>query len=477
MGRSYEVRDLEYWDARIREKAAELGLSYYPQEFELCDHFQMLSFMAYSGMPSHYPHWSYGKAYERLKTFYDYGISGLPYEMVINSDPCIAYLMRDNSLPLQILTIAHVYAHNDFFKNNFTFSHLRSDLVVETFKKHADRVRDYVEDPSIGRRNVEAILDSAHALAFQCRRNPAIRKLDAEEQRKRALRGAEPQSDEFRAIHKRPEYQAPDLHKVPLEPEEDVLLFIRDHNPRLSAWQKDLLTIVHESAMYFLPQMETKIINEGWASYWHRTIMNSLDLPQDIHMEFLVRHSQVVRSIPGDINPYHLGLGVWDDIERRYDRPKAEEIAARGAPDRSGREMMFQVREVDRDVSFLRRFLTEELMREMDLIQYESKNGALVVSKVSDRENWQDVKNSLLKNVGLGAVPVIRIVDADRGGIRTLVLRHEFDGRELLLEYADKTLQHLHQLWGRKVVLETKLNGEDVALSYNGDEFTRAKIK
>ena len=137
----YTLKDLEYWDARIREKVAEFGLDCYPQEFELCDHTQMLGYMAYSGMPSHYPHWSYGKAYEKLKTLYDHGVSGLPYEMVINSNPALGYLMRDNTLCLQILTIAHVYGHNDFFKNNFTFQITRAEFTIGTFKSHAARVR------------------------------------------------------------------------------------------------------------------------------------------------------------------------------------------------------------------------------------------------------------------------------------------------------------------------------------------------
>src|SRR6266849_8316825 len=178
MATSWELKDLEQWDARIREKVQEFGLDCYPQEFEVCDHVQMLGYMAYSGMPSHYPHWSYGKAYEKLKTLYDHGVSGLPYEMVINSNPAIAYLMRDNSLLLQILTIAHVYGHNDFFKNNFTFQSNRAELTIERFKAHALRVRRYMEDPSIGIEKVERVLDAAHALALNCRRNLAIKKLD-----------------------------------------------------------------------------------------------------------------------------------------------------------------------------------------------------------------------------------------------------------------------------------------------------------
>ena len=185
--KTWDLRDLVEWDLKIRDKADEFGLDCYPQEFELCDHNGMLGYMAYSGMPSHYPHWSYGKSYEKLKTLYDHGVSGLPYEMVINSNPAIAYLMRDNSLLLHILTIAHVYGHNDFFKNNFTFkSATRAELTIESFKAAAMRVRRYVEDPSIGVEKVERILDAAHALSWQCRRNFAIKKLSPFEQMARA---------------------------------------------------------------------------------------------------------------------------------------------------------------------------------------------------------------------------------------------------------------------------------------------------
>ncbi len=474
----WDVRDLEYWDEKIREKVEEFGLSCYPQEFEICDHFQMLGYMAYSGMPSHYPHWSYGKSYEKLKTMYDYGVSGLPYEMVINSSPALAYLMRDNSLCLQVLTVAHVYGHNDFFKNNFTFKSTRAELTLNVFKIHADRIRGYIEDPSIGIEKVEPILDAAHALSLQCRRNLAIKKLSLEEERERVLDVAQPVPDPFQRVHKRQEYTAPDFHKVPLSPEEDLLLFIRDHNPYLSEWERDLLSIAHEEAQYFIPQIETKIMNEGWASYWHREILNSLHLPQDLHLEFLVRHNQVVRPFPrGSLNPYHLGLKVWDDIKRRHDEPTREEIEKYGKPTKPGIQAIFEAREVDRDISFLRRFLTEELMREMDMFQYEPRGDELVISKVSDKDSWREVKETLLKNVGMGSVPVIKIEDADYNHNRALYLKHSHDSRDLQLEYAERTLAYLHQLWGHEVILETVVNGKKVLLSYSDKGFSTKPLK
>jgi stage V sporulation protein R len=471
MAPPYDIEDLKYWDRRVREQVEAFGLSCAPQEFELCDHAQMLAYSAYHGMPSHYPHWSFGKAYERLKTRYDHGVAGLPYEMVINADPCIAYLMRENSLCLQILTMAHVYGHNDFFRNNHLFRHTRAETVVPSFKLHADRVRGYIADPSIGLEQVEAMLDAAHALSLQCRRNPMIRKLSRDEQRQRAIAAARPPADPYHRIHKPAQAVEPDLTRVPLEPEEDVLLFIRDHNPILGEWEKDLLTIVHEEAQYFMPQMETKIMNEGWASYWHQQIMRSLDLPQDVYLEFLVRHNQVVRPIQGEINPYYLGFKVWEDLRRRYDEPTAAEIEANGPPDKSGREKMFEVREVDRDVSFLRRFLSEDLVREQGLFEYAAEGDALVVTKVATTDDWQAIKDTLLRSVGTGDIPVIRIEDADHGRTRAMYLRHEHDGRDLQLDYAGKTLGHIYRLWGRRVVLRTVVDEQSCLLSFDDDGF------
>jgi len=476
--RDYDLSDLEAWDLRIREKAVAFGLDCYPQEFEICDHNMMLGYMAYSGMPSHYPHWSYGKAFEKLKTLYEYGVSGLPYEMVINSDPCIAYLMRDNSLALQILTIAHVYGHNDFFKNNFTFSTTRPGYTVTTFKSHATRVRRYLEDPSIGIDRVEHLLDAAHALSLQCRRNLAVRKPSAEEERQAAIDTATPPPDPFYKIHRRTPYVEPDLRKVPLVPDEDILLFVRDHNRYLSEWERDLLTIVHEEAQYFIPQIETKIMNEGWASYWHKQILDSLELPQDLHLDFLVRHNQVVRSHPGGLNPYHLGIRLWEDIRRRYDEtPAAQRSSTLSSPELDGRQMIFAVRETDRDSAFLRRHLSEDLIRDLDLFHYQAKGDEYVIDQVADNEGWREVKRALITNVGTSSIPVIRVEDGDFGGKRTLYLVHMHDGRDLHLEYAERTLAYAYQLWQHEVALETVVGGKATLLVYNDRGFSTKAIR
>jgi stage V sporulation protein R len=456
------VKDLEHWDERVREKVAEIGLDCYPQEFEVCDQNSMLGYMAYHGMPSHYPHWSFGKAFEQTKTMYDHGVSGLPYEMVINANPALAYLMRDNSLCLQILTIAHVYGHNDFFKNNFTFrSAIDAKETLASFKARADRVRGYIEDPSIGGEAIEQFLDAAHALSFNRSRNLAIKKLKPAEQRQRLIDQTHPTPDAFHRLHRRVEPIQPDLSKEPLEPEADILLFIRDHNRDLADWQRDLLTIVDEEARYFIPQIETKIMNEGWASHWHHRIMTSLDLPQDVMLEFMVRHNQVICPHPGGLNPYHVGFCVWRDIEKRFGGEGTKEARAK----------LMEVRESDRDVAFLRRFLTPELMRDLDLFTWKTRGEHLVVDEVSDEDHWEGVKAALLRQIGSGSFPQIRIHDANFRGRRGLYLVHEHDGRDLDMTAADKTLAHLKTLWGHDVFLLTFVRGKKTMLSMTDNGF------
>ena len=484
---SFNVEDLAKWDDRIRELVERYGLNCYPQEFEICDHNEMLGYMAYTGMPSHYPHWSYGKSFERQKTMYEYGVSGLPYEMVINSNPCLAYLMKDNTLLLQVLTIAHVYGHNDFFANNFTFtSGTAARHVLPSFKSHANRISSYMEDPSIGIEIVEGAIDDAHAICYQRSRNLAIQRLSQEEQVVRAWERAQPAADPWREIHPKQEYQAPNLSKIPAEPDENILQFIAKYNPYLPEWKRDVIGIVDHQTQYFMPQMDTKIMNEGWASYWHHKILNELQLPQGMHIEFLVRHNQVLRPHPGGLNPYHLGFVLWRDIERRWnmgdtghewseDEPKTSQGIA-DENDTPGRKKIFEVREADRDQSFLRRFLTREVMEDLNLFQHERRGKDRVVTKVSTEESWKEVRDNLIKNVGTGSIPIIKVDDADFGKNRTLYLKHYHDGRDLQLEYAEHTLKHVAKLWEREVVLETSINGKDSLLKIVGEALKMERL-
>lgn len=420
----WTMKDLEKLINKIEKKAKEFDLDFFEQIFEVCSHHDMIGYMAYTGMPAQYPHWSFGKAFEITETLYRYGIMGLPYEMVINSNPCLAYLMRDNALPMQLLTVAHVYAHNDFFKNNINFSNTRPELVLERVKVRADRIRSYIEDPSIGEDKVMNLLDAARALAMQRSRHLRIKQ------------------------HPKKQKQFP---------EADILLFIRDNNPFLESWEKDILTIIDEEAQYFIPQLETKIMNEGWAVYWHYKILKNLDLSDAVKLGFAREHNRVVvRPKKGvSINPYYVGFKIWQDIEKRWDK-----------------ERMFFSREVDRDISFLRQYLTRELMEEMDIYQHEKFRGDRVITKVSDEENWKKVREILIKNIGVNMIPDIKIIDANYKEQRGLLTRHYYDGRDLFQEYTIKTLQYLQEAWRGTIFLETIENGQKVLY-----RCTRNKIK
>ena len=434
----YNLKDLEKWNEKIEAKAKELGLDYYPQEFEIVGFNEMLGYEAYVGMPSKYPHWSYGKAYEKNKTLYSLNLTGLPYEMVINSDPCLAYLMRENTLLLQILTIAHVYGHNDFFKNNRMFREgTKAYYTLEMFKLDAEIIREYINDPNIGYEKVEKIIDAAHAIRYQIPRAVGVKELTNEEVKKRIIEEYNRRLDGRDMFNEDEEIQIPDLNKVPLEPCDDVMGFIIKYSS-LEDWEKNILKIVKRESEYFMPQIETKIMNEGWASYWHYTILNELHLDEGLHFEFIKRHNDVVAPILGGLNPYHLGFTIFKDLEKRY-----------------GRDKIFEVRYLERDNSFLRKYLTKELCEELNLFQYAKKNFEFVVEDVSDEEGWKHIRDTLASNCGVGSIPYIRIIDLNKQD-NTLTLEHVYDGRELDLLYAKETLKYVYDLWGYKVVLKTR---------------------
>ncbi|HOA54088.1 MAG: SpoVR family protein [Acetivibrionales bacterium] len=441
----YSVNELKKWSRQIEEIAEESGLDCYEQEFWLVSYEEMMSYEAYSGMPSHYPHWSYGKAYERIRTLNKYNLSGLPYEIVINSNPCIAYLMKDNSLLLQILTMAHVYAHNDFFKNNRLFRlGTRAEHTVEMFKNHAERVRDYVKDPSIGCIEVERVLNAAHALRYQCERIIGIKKLQADELRERVKSSNKRSASDFPLLEPKPTYtDEPDLRRLPLEPEEDLLFFISTYG-RLEPWQKDIIDIVREETRYFIPQIETKIINEGWASFWHYMILKKLGLPQKLYFEFLRRHNQIIKPYEGRINPYFLGFKIFMDLYEKND---------------GNTQKIFEVRSVERDETFIRRYLTKELCAELKLFEYEKHGSEYVVSEVADDKGWMKIRNTIASSTGFGSLPVVRVIDWNQKE-NTLLLEHMYDGRELDLQYANETLKHLVDLWEGRVILNTVAEGK-----------------
>ncbi|AYD40556.1 SpoVR family protein [Clostridium fermenticellae] len=437
----YTLKELEYWNEKIEAIAQDFGLDYYPQEFEIINYNEMIAYEVYVGMPSMYPHWSFGKGYEKLKTLYNYNLTGLPYEMVINSNPCIAYLMKDNTKLLQILTIAHVYGHNDFFKNNRLFKQgTNAEYTVEMFKNHADMIRSYINDPSIGYIEVEKMLNAAHALKFQTNRAVGFKYLTDEEIKKRKINDYK--NDDLRdsIIIPKNKKEPPNLEKIPQEPVEDMLGFISKYG-ELEEWQKNIIDIVRKETMYFIPQIETKIMNEGWASFWHYNILKKLDLPPDLYIEFIKRHNDVIVPLQGSVNPYFLGFELYKNLAEKY-----------------GIEKIFEVREMERDSSFIRRYFTEELCNKLNLFEYIEKNRNIIIEEISDETGWKNIRDTLSNSCGVGSIPYIIITDCSRFD-KTLTLEHVFDGRELQLKYTIETLKYVVDLWKHKVVLKTYMDG------------------
>ena len=434
----YVLKDLMEWNEAIESKAKELGLNFYPQEFEIIGFNEMLGYEAYVGMPSRYPHWSFGKSYEKNKTLYSFNLTGLPYEMVINSNPCLAYLMRENTLPLQILTMAHVYGHNDFFKNNRLFKEgTRAKLALEMFKLDGEIIREYINAPGIGYEKVERILDAAHAIRYNIGRVIGRKEITDEEIRKNRIDDYKKAIENKSILDMDMVIEEPILDKIPLEPYDDVVGFIIKYG-KLEEWERDIVRIVKRETEYFMPQIETKTMNEGWASYWHYNILKSLDLPEGLHFEFLKRHNDVVAPMLGGLNPYYVGFKMFEDIEKRY-----------------GRDKIFEVRSMERDASFIRRYLTQELCEELNLFQYGKKSFDYVIEEVSDEDGWKEIRDNLAFTAGLGSIPYIRVIDLNTRDL-TLTLEHVYDGRELEATYAKETLKYVQQLWGYKVRLLTK---------------------
>ena len=434
---TYSLKELKEWNKKIEDKALELGLDFYPQEFEIIGFNEMIGYEAYLGIPTRYPHWSFGKAYEKNKTLYSLNLTGLPYEMVINSNPCLAYLMKENTLLLQILTMAHVYGHNDFFKNNRLFKEgTRAKNSLEMFKLDGDIIRGYINTPGIGYEKVERILDAAHAIRYNIGRVIGRKEKSQDEIKKSLIDEYERKLDN-RSIFENEEIEPPDLEKIPLEPYDDLVGFIIEYG-KLEEWEKNILKVVKRETEYFLPQIETKTMNEGWASYWHYTILKNLNLDENLHFEFLKRHNDVVAPIVGGINPYYIGFKMFQDLEKRY-----------------GREKIFEVREIERDASFIRRYLTLDLCEELNLFQYGKRNFDYYIEEVSDDEGWKKIRDNLAFTSGLGGVPYIRVIDLNTKNY-TLTLEHVYDGRELDIVYAKQTLKYIQALWGRKVRLITK---------------------
>ena len=425
-------KDLLHWDQKIAQVAENLGLDWHPIDYEIIDYQEMLGAMAYVGLPTHYRHWSYGKEYERTHTLYNLGQTGLPYEMIINSNPSIAYLMRENALHTHILTMAHCVGHSDFFKNNRMFRDTNPNNIISSFKAAAKYVKQLIEDPSIGIDKVEKILDAAHSIKYQVPRFPGIKYKTREELLK----------IERELVEELPNY-TPNLEKIPLHPEYNVLKFIVEHSKHLKDWQRNLILIVEESSKYFIPQALTKIMNEGWACTIHHKIINELELSDDLHLPFIKLHNQVVRPHLGQINPYHLGYKLFESLIKE-----------------KGFEEAKMIRETQNDITFLRCYLDQEFMQDMNYFSYSFKKNVKgsTIDDISDDEGWEEVRDELIKNVGLNRVPTVFVDEIEKNN--TLSLIHEHDGRDLDLAYARKVFDYVKILWGDEVRLTTLVENE-----------------
>ncbi|ONI46324.1 hypothetical protein AN641_01775 [Candidatus Epulonipiscioides gigas] len=358
------------------------GLSFYPQEFELINYKDMLGYMTYLGFINHYPHWSFGKTYDKLKNNLDV----MPFEIIINSNPCIAYLLKNNNLITQILIIAHVYAHNDFFKNNIFFKkNTNAKNAIQMFKNHARRVNNYIKQ--FGEENVEKILDVAHAIKYYF--------------------------------------------------EEGFLLDFIIQNVKLEEWKIDLLQIVAEQSRYFYPQIETKIINEGWASFWHYKTLKELNLSADKYLGFISLHNNIISSRFDVLNPYYIGFKIWDEIYKH-----------------EGVKKMLAIREFNKDSSFIRDYLSPALAKELGLYSYIEDNKIKLITNTY--RDYESVQNILINNMGLNNVPKIEVIEYTNN---KFLISHISDGRELDLFYATETLKHLNFLLEKEIILLTHFSG------------------
>lgn len=426
------VSDLQKWDDKICRVARDFGLDWFPIDYEIIDYQEMLGAMAYTGIPTHYRHWSYGKEYERTHTLYNMGQTGLPYEMIINSNPSIAYLMRENQLYIHILTMAHCVGHSDFFKQNRMFKYTNPDNIMDTFKAAAKYVRQLIEDPSIGIEKVERILDAAHAIKYQVPRYPGIKYKTREEW----------VASERLKQQKDPTYKV-NLKQFPHEPDYNLLSFISSNSRNLEEWERNLLLIVEENSKYFIPQALTKIMNEGWACTIHQKIINELNLPDGLHLPFIKLHNQVVRPHLGTINPYHLGFELFKKIinEKGFD----EALLAR---------------ETHNDITFLRTYLDQEFLMDQNLFSYSFKSAykSSTIDDIADEIGWEKIRDDLILNAGLNRSPVVFVMEMNKD--HKLILVHEHDGRDLEVPYAQKVFNYIKELWGDEIILLSQIEGE-----------------
>ncbi len=488
--------ELEAERKKIVKAASESGLDFFETIFELITYDQINQFAAYGGFPVRYPHWKFGMEYEQLSKSYEYGLSKI-YEMVINTDPCYAYLMEGNMMMDQKLVMAHVYGHCDFFKNNIWFSKTNRKM-MDQMANHATRIRRYID--RYGYDTVENFIDVCLSLENLIDRySPYDSKLPMTAEEKvpakpndglGLLKVNKPymrdyiNPPEFVAEQKK-KLQETQMQKMkyPSQPEKDILKFLI-HNAPLEEWQQDIMSIIRDEAYYFSPQGMTKTMNEGWACYWHSKIMTENILNDSEIIDFADHHSGVVAMAPNGYNPYKVGLELMRDIEDRWNKGRfgreweeCDDVKERKNWDKKlnlGREKIFEVRRIYNDVTFIDEFLTEDfcIRNKLFVYKFNKRTGQFEV----DTRDFKAIKAKLLFHMTNFGQPIIRIEDANFENRGELLLTHLHEGIDMQPDFMTETLKNVQVVWSRPVNLVTAMDGEPHLYRYDGKEFTQHKL-
>ena len=461
----------------------------------MVDYQQMSEIAAYGGFPTRYPHWRFGMEYESLSKSYEYGLS-LIYEMVINNDPCYAYLLRSNSLVDQKTVIAHVYGHCDFFKNNYCFAHTNRKMLDE-MANHGSRIRRYIEE--VGHDEVETFIDICLSLENLIDQHGPYIKREEKQKDKNNY------DEELISPHKLPvpklptnrgymdgsinpesymkEQQAKVLQekerekKFPESAVRDVLKFLLDHAP-LNAWQRDVLSIVRQEAYYFAPQGQTKIMNEGWAVYWHSKILTELVLKDSEVIDYCDHYSGIVQMSGQRLNPYKLGVELMRHIERRWDRGQfgleyslCDDSEVRrnwNTNAKKGREKIFEIRKYHNDITFIDEFLDEDFCEDAKLFTWtqDRHSGEAVIH---DRD-FKTIKKEILDAFTNFGQPIIDVVDGNFRNRGEILLYHKHQGKDLKIDWAVETLKNIYKIWSRPVNILTVIESESKIIHYDGIE-------
>jgi spore cortex formation protein SpoVR/YcgB (stage V sporulation) len=477
---------LDIYDKEIARIASHYQLDTYPNQLEIISAEQMMDAYSSVGMPVGYNHWSYGKQFLETQKGYKRGRMGLAYEIVINSDPCISYLMEENTMTMQALVIAHAcYGHNSFFKNNYLFKQWTSadaiiDYLVFSKKYIAECEKRY------GIEQVEQVLDACHALMnYGVDRYKRPQKLSLKnEQAKQKERESYMQSQVNELWSTIPSKDIDGLESQPCfpsEPQENLLYFIEKNAPLLEPWQREIVRIVRKIAQYFYPQRQTKVMNEGWATFWHYTILNHLYddglVTDGFMLEFLSSHSNVIFQPPFDspyysgINPYTLGFAMMSDIRRICENPDDED--RQWFPDIAGSDWVtsldFAMRNF-KDESFIAQYLSPKVIRDLKLFSIvdDDSDNFMEVEAIHNDEGYKVVRQQLAEQYNLGSMEAnIQVYNVDRWGDRSLTLRHyQHNRRPLASESLAEVMKHLGSLWGFTVRIETLDENNNIELTH-----------